>query len=160
MIKCFFKYIKNMNGLLLSLLLFSIISMASILAFSPYLFPKEANKSSEDKPSEMVETSIPLINSTENEIEEEISEKIEKTTISEETENDKIIWNFLKNNNLTDEGTAGLMGNLYAESQLKSVIYQNSYKETVGLTDQQYVDKVNDGTYTNFIDDKVGFGLA
>ena len=76
------------------------------------------------------------------------------------TGNEKIIWDFLKDNGLTDAGAAGLMGNLYAESTLKSVIYENSYKKSIGLTDQEYVDKVNDGTYTNFVNDKVGFGLA
>ena len=35
------------------------------------------------------------------------------------------------------------MGNLEAESGLKSVIYQNSYKGSVRLTDQQYVNQVN-----------------
>ena len=52
------------------------------------------------------------------------------------------------------------MGNLQLESNLKSVIYENSYKASLGLTDQEYVDKVNDGSYTNFVYDQVGFGLA
>ena len=53
------------------------------------------------------------------------------------------------------------MGNLEAESGLKSVIYQNSYKGSVGLTDQQYVDQVNSGAYSEykFVHDSVGFGL-
>ena len=41
------------------------------------------------------------------------------------------------------------MGNLEAVSDLKSVIYQNSYKGSVGLTDQQYVDQVNSGPILN-----------
>lgn len=76
------------------------------------------------------------------------------------TENEKIVWNFLKSEGLTDAGAAGLMGNLQAESNVRSVIYENIYKATLGFTDQEYVDKVNDGTYTNFVNDKVGFGLA
>ena len=55
---------------------------------------------------------------------------------------------------------AGLMGNLQAESNIRSVIYENIYKPQLGFTDQQYVDKVNDGSYTNFVYDRVGFGLA
>ena len=47
------------------------------------------------------------------------------------TGNEKIIWDFLKDNGLTDAGAAGLMGNLYAESKLKSVIYENSYKKAL-----------------------------
>ena len=52
------------------------------------------------------------------------------------------------------------MGNLQAESKIQSIIYENSYKSTLGLTDQEYVDKVNNGEYANFTNDKVGFGLA
>ena len=75
-------------------------------------------------------------------------------------ENKKIIWNFLKGEGLTDAGAAGLMGNLQAESGFESVIYEDYYKSQLGLTNQQYVDKVNDGSYTNFVNDAVGFGLA
>ena len=80
--------------------------------------------------------------------------------ISCATENEKIVWDFLKGEGLTDAGAAGLMGNLQAESNIQSVIYENVFKPTIGLTDQEYVDQVNDGTYTNFVNDKVGFGLA
>ena len=80
--------------------------------------------------------------------------------ISCATKNEKIVWEFLKKEGLTDAGAAGLMGNLQAESNIESVIYQDSYKSTVGLTNQEYVNKVNDGTYKNFVNDQVGFGLA
>jgi LysM repeat protein len=80
--------------------------------------------------------------------------------ISCATENEKIVWDYLKKEGLTDAGAAGLMGNLQAESNIQSVIYENVFKPTIGLTDQEYVDQVNDGTYTNFVNDKVGFGLA
>ena len=76
------------------------------------------------------------------------------------TENEKLVWIFLKKEGLTDAGAAGLMGNLQAESKIESIIYENSYKSTLGLTDQEYVDKVNNGEYANFTNDKVGFGLA
>lgn len=76
------------------------------------------------------------------------------------TENEKIVWNFLKQEGLTDAGAAGLMGNLKAESGVESVIYEDIYKPQLGFTNREYVDKVNDGTYTNFVDDRVGFGLA
>jgi phosphopantothenoylcysteine decarboxylase/phosphopantothenate--cysteine ligase len=53
------------------------------------------------------------------------------------------------------------MGNFRAESsQFESAIYQNEYKSQLGLTNQKYVDKVNDGTYNNFTHDRVGFGIA
>ena len=81
-------------------------------------------------------------------------------SISCATENEKIVWEFLKEKGLTDAGAAGLMGNLQAESNIQSVIYENAFKPQIGLTDQEYVDKVNDGSYINFVNDQVGFGLA
>ena len=67
------------------------------------------------------------------------------------TENEKIVWKFLKKEGLTDEGAAGLMGNLQVESNVRSVIYENIFKDRLGLTDQQYVDKVNDGSYAKYL---------
>ena len=52
------------------------------------------------------------------------------------------------------------MGNLKAESNIKSVIYEAIYKPKIGLSDEDYVKGTNNGTYTDFINDKVGFGLA
>ena len=75
------------------------------------------------------------------------------------TENEKIVWKFLKKEGLTDAGAGGLMGNLQAESNMRSVVYENIYKPKFG-SDQDYVDAVNNGTYTKFVDDGVGFGLA
>ena len=75
------------------------------------------------------------------------------------TENEKIVWKFLKKEGLTDAGASGLMGNLQAESNMRSVLYENIYKPKFG-SDQDYVDAVNNGTYTNFADDGIGFGLA
>jgi hypothetical protein len=81
---------------------------------------------------------------------------------TKKTRSGKIIWDYLINTlGLTEEGAAGLMGNFRAESsQFESAIYQNEYKSQLGLTNQKYVDKVNDGTYNNFTDDRVGFGIA
>ena len=76
--------------------------------------------------------------------------------------NDAYIWNFLMNSGFTKEGTAGLMGNLKAESQLESARYQDSYKKKIGLSDQEYVNRVNNGRYSqyNFVHDAAGFGIA
>lgn len=74
--------------------------------------------------------------------------------------NEKIIWDFLKNSGLTNCGTAGLMGNLFAESNLLPTNLQNTYNTKLRLTDAEYTRKVNDGTYTNFVHDGAGYGLA
>lgn len=78
--------------------------------------------------------------------------------ISKTTE--KKIWNFLNNNLKNEFGAAGLMGNLFAESGLYSTNLQDSYSKKLNMTDKQYTDAVNDGTYENFINDKAGYGLA
>ncbi len=74
--------------------------------------------------------------------------------------NDTKVWNFFKSKGLTDAGVAGLMGNLYCESGIESVIYEEKYHKTIGLTNEEYVAKVNSGEYTNFVNDNAGFGLA
>ena len=70
------------------------------------------------------------------------------------------IWSFLRAQGLTDAGTAGLMGNLYAESGLRPNNLQNSYEGKLGMADAEYTEMVDKGTYTNFSNDRAGYGLA
>ena len=76
------------------------------------------------------------------------------------------IWTFLKAQGLTDAGTAGLMGNLYAESGLISTNLQNTYENKpdktggVSYTDATYTAAVDSGVYTGFGEDRAGYGLA
>lgn len=80
--------------------------------------------------------------------------------IASQTQNERTVWNFLKRKGLTDQGAAGLMGNLYCESGIESVIYEWAYHPSIGLSNEQYVAQVNSGAYTNFVYDQAGFGLA
>jgi hypothetical protein len=73
---------------------------------------------------------------------------------------EKQIWDSLSALIGNDYGVAGLMGNLYAESGLRSNNLQNSFERTLGLTDEQYTAAVDNGGYTNFVNDKAGYGLA
>ncbi len=73
---------------------------------------------------------------------------------------EKIIWDFLKAQGATDAGAAGLMGNLFAESGLISNNLQNTYNTKLGMTDEEYTRVVDDGTYTNFVYDSAGYGIA
>lgn len=57
-------------------------------------------------------------------------------------------------------GVAGLMGNLYSESSLSPINLQGTYEKKLGFTDQTYTDAVDNGTYTNFVKDSAGYGLA
>ena len=74
--------------------------------------------------------------------------------------NSSIIWNFLKAQGLNDFGIAGLMGNLYAESGLKPTNLQNTFEKKLGMSDDEYTKAVDDKTYTNFVKDSAGYGLA
>lgn len=74
--------------------------------------------------------------------------------------NEEKIWQYLKVHDLTDAGVAGLMGNLFAESGLKSNNLQNNYEKKLGYNDDSYTKAVDNGTYTNFVRDSAGYGLA
>ena len=174
-----------MNPLLLSLL-FAIDAISTIVGLSKILpdnlFSKKEPQKATDTtdipeipsdtiekipnpptPTEKIEkTDIPTTPSDKDKNTQNPITPTEKIENTEKTDNGKIIWDYLINTlGLTEEGAAGLMGNFRAESlQLESAIYQDEYKTQVGLTNQKYVDKVNDGTYNNFTHDRAGFGLA
>lgn len=74
--------------------------------------------------------------------------------------NEEKIWNYLKGAGLNDCGAAGLMGNLYAESGLRPDNLQNTYEKKLGMTDASYTAAVDGGTYTGFVRDCAGYGLA
>lgn len=83
--------------------------------------------------------------------------------------NAEIIWNYFQGKGLTAAGTAGLMGNLFAESGLRPENMENYYEKQYGYTDLTYTMAVDLGTYRfgsydnakdSFIRDKAGYGLA
>ena len=70
------------------------------------------------------------------------------------------IWNFLIGKGFSKAGAAGLMGNLFAESGLNPKNLQNSFEKKLGHTDDSYTAAVDNGTYSNFVKDSAGYGLA
>lgn len=74
--------------------------------------------------------------------------------------NEQIIWEYLRKYGLSEAGTAGLMGNLFAESGLIPTNLQNSFEKKLGYSDSEYTNAVDNGSYNNFIKDKAGYGLA
>lgn len=76
------------------------------------------------------------------------------------TNADKVIWDALKGKGLNAFAIAGIMGNLYAESALKPTNLQNTYEKSLGYTDDAYTAAVDNGSYTNFVKDSAGYGLA
>lgn len=92
------------------------------------------------------------------------AEKTEEPTITPEiTPADDIettIWKSLRNAGYTQAGTAGMMGNLYAESGLKPTNLQNTFEKKLGYTDDSYTKAIDNGSYKKFVNDSAGYGLA
>ena len=62
--------------------------------------------------------------------------------------------------NCSQFGTAAIIGNLYGLSKLEYSYYEKNMNNTIGLTDEEYIDQVNKGIYKNFANDNIGFGLG
>ena len=74
--------------------------------------------------------------------------------------NEEKIWNCLMTQIKNPYGVAGLMGNLRAESALNPINLENKYSVSFKMSDEEYTKAVDDGSYTNFVNDKAGYGLA
>ena len=73
---------------------------------------------------------------------------------------EQYIWSYLKQRGLSDCGTAGLMGNLFAESGLNPKNLQHTYEKKLSMSDAEYTAGIDNGTYPNFVHDAAGYGLA
>lgn len=73
---------------------------------------------------------------------------------------ERTIWNYFCCKGFSPAGVAGLMGNLYAESGLNPQNLQNTYEKRLGFTDAEYTAAVDSGSYSNFVRDSAGYGLA
>lgn len=87
-------------------------------------------------------------------------EPITGTPSTGSVEDEKTIWNFLMVYIDNEYGVAGLMGNLFAESALRSSNLQQSYETKLGYNDNTYTAAVDNGSYDNFVNDAAGYGLA
>ena len=67
------------------------------------------------------------------------------------------IYNQLINAGLSKAGACGLMGNMNAESAIRA---NNAQDGMTKLSDAEYTSGVDNGTYTNFVRDAVGYGLC
>ena len=70
------------------------------------------------------------------------------------------IKTYLRSKGYSKYAIAGIMGNLEAESGLIPNNLQNTYNKSFGLTDSEYTEAVDKGTYDNFVNDSAGYGLA
>ena len=94
--------------------------------------------------------------------EPEVKPEVKPVVVPDATivDDEEVIWNWLMYEINNPYGVAGLMGNLKAESNLRPNNMQNCYEAKLGFTDDTYTKAVDDGSYTNFIHDSVGYGLA
>ena len=74
--------------------------------------------------------------------------------------NAEIIWKYFENKKFNQYAIAGIMGNMKAESSLVPNNLQGSYNVKFNMTDEEYTKAVDNGTYTNFINDQAGYGLV
>lgn len=81
--------------------------------------------------------------------------------INNSNNTEKIIWDALHfDTGFTDAGVAALMGNMFAESGLNPINLQDTYNKKLGYTDDGYTRCVDNGSYSNFVGDAAGYGLA
>lgn len=74
--------------------------------------------------------------------------------------NEQFIWDFLIARGFPEVSAAGIMGNFKAECSMKFNNLQGSFNKSLGMTDEEYTNAVDEGSYTNFIHDGAGYGLA
>ena len=76
--------------------------------------------------------------------------------------NEEKIWNYLYDKFGNAYGAAGCIGNLYCESGLNSKNLENTGNIKLGMTDDEYIAAVDNGSYTKdkFIYDGYGVGLT
>lgn len=79
-------------------------------------------------------------------------------------ENENTVLNFIqfcREHHINNNGIAGLLGNLYAESGVRTNNLQNSYNTKFGMSDEEFT-KAVDSNQFNFCDPnlKFGYGLA
>ena len=70
------------------------------------------------------------------------------------------VWDFLMDWLQNEYGVAALMGNLYRESGLNPVNAANWFNGSSGMSDIEYTEAVDNGSYGNFVDDGVAYGIA
>lgn len=71
-----------------------------------------------------------------------------------------VILTFLRSKGLNEYAVFGIVANFYAESGLRADNLQNGYETRLGMTDAEYVAKVDSGEYKDFSTDRAGFGLC
>ena len=61
---------------------------------------------------------------------------------------------------MTLAGAAGVIANIEAESAFNSNNLQDAYESRLGMNDEMYTSRVDNGSYLGFVDDSAGYGLC
>lgn len=69
---------------------------------------------------------------------------------------EKEIFAYIRGLGFNEYATAGIMGNIQAESALRS----DNVEDRSGISDKTYTDGVDNGMYTHFVTDALGYGLC
>ena len=88
------------------------------------------------------------------------SSDISTIIAGDQGDNQNMVCMTLLNSGFSENATAGMMVNLYAESGFSPINLQNSYENSLGYTDSSYTSAVDNGSYRNFVHDAAGYGLA
>ena len=76
------------------------------------------------------------------------------------SETAKYLFNRLLAAGATVEGACAVLGNVQAESGFLPNNLENSYNQRLGVSDEEYTNAVDNGSYTRFSSDSCGYGLA
>lgn len=66
----------------------------------------------------------------------------------------------LLSSGFSENAVAGIMVNMQAESGFSPINLQNTYEVSLGYSDEAYTLAVDNGTYTNFVNDSAGYGIV
>lgn len=72
----------------------------------------------------------------------------------------ELIFTRVREAGFTVEAACALLAQIQKESLFKPENLEDSRNNSLGMTDWQYVNTVDSGSYTNFVNDAAGFGLA
>lgn len=102
------------------------------------------------------------MNTFRRDVKNKMSEKNQNGLKPNKIQDDSFVWKWLRSKGFSEIATSGIMGNMYAESGVRSNNLQNSYEKSLGLSDIEYTSKVDSGEYSKekFINDKAGYGLC
>ncbi|MBR1386732.1 MAG: hypothetical protein IJ568_07875 [Bacilli bacterium] len=73
---------------------------------------------------------------------------------------DEEMWQELYRFTGSKYASAAIMGNFWAETHITSNNAENKINRNTGLSDEEYTEAVDNGSYTSFVEDKGGYGLA